>query len=407
MTIELIECILFGGANRANRELRLAKCADIMEAFRTGKWVNNWFDPLLIDWNWLIVSGQKRLFSYYILYHSGELDPKYKKGFYMRVNFGYAPDVARKLADNAEERTRKDQLPFSDNKVINQRVHEAITLAAKLHCIENTAALRGIDSRSIFSVNEEGFLWAASLPKSKLNTAPLRLALAEAYKLESDLAIAFANEFFDIDLTATEPVPQAKLLRAHISRGNSSSDQRIPYEKAVGALQSWMCGVQTQSIPRRAQWRDVDKRALNYPVLKPLGVVENTKTVAKELQKLGFKNTVALLGAIRLVCSNNFVPTAYIKKHAIEGEARWKAALNHYNEWRLLIPYYSWAAVIAFCYQNPNFVLSKADSSVVAKINEAAVVIKRLHASYQSVAAREDCLKTLYRITGISEKATA
>lgn len=415
----IVGIMLFGldQANSMNRDVKRQLLRELKLAFENGTFIPFLFDSVVIDWNWKIVSGQKRLLAGYETYLAGKLHPRYKDGLPVRIEYGVDP-AARCQSDNVQHRDRQDQVKLVESLLANKEIHQSVTLAVKLHWRLNTSAIGGEDAKKVYDSNPEGFEWSASLKRSPLNIVPVRVALAEGFKLNPDKTKAFASELFNVNYTGVEyePVAQAKSYHEYrdkvknsVENGdNQGPDQRNHYYRAVYALDCWFNDASASRVlsakAELAGWSGAQKAELDYPEL--FIVDRSLEKESVDLKQFGITNQNVGESAVRIVLRSNHAVPKVIEQHVKDNADRWFAACAQLKVWRKMLDTYSWGAVLAFSYLNPRWDAQQMFTPKMStELDFALARIKGQHNGLGSRAARDACLEVLYTVTGVRNVA--
>lgn len=400
-TLEIVQSILFGAdaANSLNRPLKTPELRPIIMAIRDGTFAEDWIDPIAFDWNWKLISGQKRLYSIYHAWLSRH--QSYKHGIRMRTEYGISPEH-RPLSDAGEEREFRDKKHFVEgNPKVNKLIHAALVFGHKQQFRLYANSLSITDLEDMLKTNVDGFLWACRLPAAgSFSMAPIRFALAEGYKINSTKTTSFANELLDIPVKDKPRVEQACLYRRFVSAsGRRRGDQTEPYQKLVYALQSHFMDSQIGRL-RSATWTPEQMAVLAYPRKEPIDL--RAKEPDSELGQATIPDYYIVAGAVRLVCRNPIADSNYIIEQIKERHDLWLLALKNSRRMYRTVGSYSRSALIAFCYlhQSENgFDALLENKNTVSLIKAASLRIKTEHGSFSSRAAREACLCALLHAT--------
>jgi hypothetical protein len=400
-TLAIVEAILFGpdGANSLNRPLKLPKLRPIILSIKNGTFVEDWVDPILFDYNWKLISGQKRLYAIYYAWH--ERHSRYRRGIRIRTEYGVPPEY-RPLSDGSEERASCDKKHFIDgNKKANALLHQSLIFAVKAHFRIYAHALTPSDLERLLVTNPEGFKWAAKLHATKsLSMAPIRLGLAEGWKINRAKATAFAEELLDNAPSNAPRVLQAGAYRKFINQmGRRRGDQTEPYEKLVCALRSYFEGDDSAKRLRSSSWNEEEKAILGYPA------IENVDLKDKADRKSDLiPDYFVIAAAVRLVSRNPVANHEFIDKCIVQNMDRWLCAQKVARRWRKVIGCYSRAAFVAFAYRHQaddGFDALVDNERVKADVVVAAQRIRAEHGSFNSRAARDACMAELYHVTNL------
>lgn len=408
LNIVIIKMMLFGAdnANGLNKKFKQGMLRKLMQCLFNGKFIEYWHDPILIDWNWRIISGQKRLYAYFYAYISGKLHRNYLDGIGLNIRYGVNP-AHRKHADDVDQREFKDMSRLVPNPRINELIHQTCKLVAKIHNGFNTSHLSVLDNERCFNTNRTGFIWACSLPvKGSLLSAPIRLAIAEGYKLHPETTQAFANELFDLPSKSQRRVETAKVFRRWYLE-KKHHDQQTPYAHVVGALQALFDDIPFISAEPFAGWRRDQLDVLDYPVLeKPVfSDGKQDEKFVKALVSFGFPNGHAVAASARLLAQQVKVTDEYILEQIRANKDKWALAEREYAKLRPIIGPFSAAAIIAFVYTNLDSACHASYSTndaVIRRLNEASRNIKARFGNLRSRCSREACLAALYAATGLT-----
>lgn len=406
-TLAIIEAILFGSdaANCLNRPLKLPRLRPLILAVKNGTFIEDWVDPILFDYNWKLISGQKRLYAIYYAWH--ERHSKYKRGIRIRTEYG-APPEYRPLSDGSEERASCDKKRFiDDNSKANDMLHKILTFAVKVHFRIYAHALAPFDLERLLTTNPEGFRWAAKIAaKAKkgnsLGMAPIRLGLAEGWKINRVKTIAFAEELFGDVLDENAPrVSQATVYRNYVlNMGRRRGDQTEPYEKLVCALKYCFKGVRVARL-RTAEWGEEEKETLGYPVIENVDL-KDKQVGGKRPDMIADYYVVA--AAVRLVTRNPLITHELIKAHIEQNMDLWVCAQKVARRWRKAIGCYSRAAFMAFAFRHQaddGFDALVDNEAIVFDVRGAAQRIRQEHGSFSCRAARDACMAGLYHATHV------
>ena len=224
--------------NNNNRNMVEDRTYGMTKAMENGTFTEGSPDAIRFDWYGEAISGQKRIKA---RVNAGDaLHPKYDGVIWLCVQYGLPPTL-RAIDDKIQGRKDSDSFKFLPEKTANEKLLNTIKLAYTIYSgrTSSTLVCNLDDHKRVYGAAQEAFRWAAKLtmPAGKLQTASIRLALAEMHMQSPEKADQTADALY-------HSCAKYGLLMQPIRALLDYNDQAIKYKRApLGAI----CGG-TQSV---------------------------------------------------------------------------------------------------------------------------------------------------------------